>query len=375
MPTYSLSELLKPTNEKNIFNSYEPVAVGKYGIRKRSEIYTKDLASDFSKNKVIRYGSLIIGMGSKQIDFGVLCEDESYCVSPAYHTYSIDTKLANPRYLELALKASNSHLTKKYMIASARQGKAVDTKGLFKEKINLPTLNEQSNFVRKTETIIGSISKLDARISECDLLIKSLFNDLLASTEYPLQPLGATCEIITGNTPPRSDKENYGSYIEWIKSDNISDAKYPSTAEEFLSEKGCALGRSAPADSILMVCIAGSIKSIGRCALLNRRVCFNQQINALIPKRYEPVFLLYLLRYEKKLFEESIHNALKGILSKSALASIELPVLPLPLQKAAASKINQIDKLRSNYQHQIDLLNELLEAKMEEYFGGAFDAN
>ncbi|MBQ7250156.1 MAG: hypothetical protein IJS37_02310 [Bacilli bacterium] len=177
MPTYSLSELLKPTNERNIGNSYEPVAVGRYGIRKRSEIYTKDLASDFSKNKVIRYGSLIIGMGSKQIDFGVLCEDESYCVSPAYHTYSIDTKLANPRYLELALKASNSHLTKKYMIASARQGKSVDTKGLFKEKVSLPTLNEQSNFVRKTETIIGSISRLDARLSECDSLIKSLFNE------------------------------------------------------------------------------------------------------------------------------------------------------------------------------------------------------
>ena len=206
----------------------------------------------------------------------------------------------------------------------------ITQQGLQKVLIPELSLEEQSEIANALELIDEQSKHCAKQINLLEEQVKSLFNDFLTSSEYPLQPLETTCEIITGNTPPRSDKENYGSYIEWIKSDNISDAKYPSTAEEFLSEKGCALGRSAPADSILMVCIAGSIKSIGRCALLNRRACFNQQINALIPKRYEPVFLLYLLRYEKKIFEESIHNALKGILSKSALASIELPVLPLP---------------------------------------------
>ena len=120
----SLGGFLEEYSEKNVANNLQSVAVGKYGIRKREEIYSKELSADYSKNKVIRKNTLIIGMGSTQIDIGILTTDDCYCVSPAYTTYRI--KGINSFYLQEYLIELNPLLSVRYMITSARQGKAVN---------------------------------------------------------------------------------------------------------------------------------------------------------------------------------------------------------------------------------------------------------
>lgn len=47
-----LSEFIVEYVERNADNKFSPVAVGKYGIRRRESIYSKELASDYSKNKL-----------------------------------------------------------------------------------------------------------------------------------------------------------------------------------------------------------------------------------------------------------------------------------------------------------------------------------
>ncbi len=61
---HPLSEYLTEYKELNIGNKHRPVAVGRYGIRTRESIYSKDLAQDYSKNRLIYQGTLTIGMGS-----------------------------------------------------------------------------------------------------------------------------------------------------------------------------------------------------------------------------------------------------------------------------------------------------------------------
>lgn len=48
-----LKDLLREYTERNSENMFKPVAVGRKGIRLREDIYSKELASDYSKNKVI----------------------------------------------------------------------------------------------------------------------------------------------------------------------------------------------------------------------------------------------------------------------------------------------------------------------------------
>lgn len=112
-----LHGFLSEYTERNINNEYKPIAVGRYGIRTRESIYSKELAKDYSKNKLIFKDTLTIGMGSVQIDIGILSEDETYSVSPAYHTYRING--INPDYLRYCLECWNQDMFIRYVKKAA----------------------------------------------------------------------------------------------------------------------------------------------------------------------------------------------------------------------------------------------------------------
>ena len=81
----------------------------------------------------------------------------------------------------------------------------------------------------------------------------------------------------TGTTPPKKDPEYYGDFIPFIGPGNIKNGVIDYSGEG-LSEKGIEKGRLIEKDSILMVCIGGSI---GKHAMTNQDISCNQQINTL----------------------------------------------------------------------------------------------
>ena len=151
----SLGGFLEEYSEKNVANDLQSVAVGKYGIRKREEIYSKELSADYSKNKVIRKNTLIIGMGSTQIDIGILTTDDCYCVSPAYTTYRI--KGINSFYLQEYLIELNPLLSVRYMITSARQGKAVNKEDLMNHLMTIHSENKQEEICHCFENLYSRL--------------------------------------------------------------------------------------------------------------------------------------------------------------------------------------------------------------------------
>ncbi|MEM7669859.1 MAG: restriction endonuclease subunit S, partial [Pseudomonadota bacterium] len=114
-------------------------------------------------------------------------------------------------------------------------------------------------------------------------------------------------------------------FIEWIKSDNINTpGHFLTPAAEHLSDVGRSVGRTAPAGSTLVTCIAGSPSVIGNAALTDREVAFNQQINAVIPKGgTDPYFLYCQLLVGKPLIQASSTNSMKGMVSKGKFQQIE----------------------------------------------------
>ena len=181
---YKLEEIITEYSEKNTSGLFKPVAVGKYGIRQRSDIYKKELAKDYSKNKLIYTNTMIVGMGSTQIDFGVLTENETYSVSPAYHTFKINTSIINSKYFEYLLQAKNKTYTQKYMIASARQGKTVNLKDLMKELIEIPSFDEQELIIERITLIERLMKNCENELNLLNELIKSRFVRQEASLCY-----------------------------------------------------------------------------------------------------------------------------------------------------------------------------------------------
>ena len=172
-----MGSFLEEYSEKNVANNLQSVAVGKYGIRKREEIYSKELSADYSKNKVIRKNTLIIGMGSTQIDIGILTTDDCYCVSPAYTTYRI--KGVNSFYLQEYLIELNPLLSVRYMITSARQGKAVNKEDLMKHLMTVHSESEQKEICQCFENLYGRLQiekeMLSALQKQKAFLLQSMF--------------------------------------------------------------------------------------------------------------------------------------------------------------------------------------------------------
>ena len=129
-------------------------------------------------------------------------------------------------------------------------------------------------------------------------------------------------------------------------------------------------GRLVDRGVILMACIAGSIASIGRVCITDRRVAFNQQINAVIPKHYDVRFLYVMLIISKDYLVEEINMALKGILSKSKLEDKVFYVPPMELQKQFAAFATQIDKSKFAVQKSLEETQKLFDSLMQQYFVG-----
>ncbi|MDE6905329.1 MAG: restriction endonuclease subunit S [Lachnospiraceae bacterium] len=260
-------------------------------------------------------------------------------------------------------------------VNKAVMGKTLNKATLSGIKISIHDYMKQKEIVEVLDKVKVIIDNKKKQIEELDTLIKARFVEMFGDPRsnpfgFDKKMLKDTCKVITGNTPSRSVTAYYGNYIEWIKTDNIvSDLLNPTLACESLSEEGMKEGRTVGKDSILMACIAGSISSIGRVCVTDRPVAFNQQINAVVPGKYNIFFLYVLLKISKEYLAENINMALKGILSKSKLEEKEFIVPPMELQERFAGFVKQVDKLKVAIEKQLEQTQLLFDSLMQQYFG------
>ncbi|MEI6268212.1 MAG: restriction endonuclease subunit S [Methylococcaceae bacterium] len=213
------------------------------------------------------------------------------------------------------------------------------TKGdAFTIPIPFPSFAEQKRIAAILDKADRLHRKNQQAIQLSDQFLRSLFMDLFGDPVtnpkgWEVKPICKIAIVKTGNTPSRAESEYYGDYIEWIKSDNINTPHHIlTTASEYLSKEGYEVGRKVSEGATLITCIAGSFNCIGNIAFADREVCFNQQINALIPMTVKPWFLYALILFSKKKIQAASTNAMKGMVSKGVLEKIEVICPPEDLQ-------------------------------------------
>ena len=279
----------------------------------------------------------------------------------------VNVSLADARYV---LHACTLLKTTLNTMAPSTTVKIVNKSRFSELTIPLPPLEEQRRIAAILDKADALRQKRRAALLKIDSLALSLFienfGDPINNPKgWPVLPLCEIGAVITGNTPSRTKPCYFGTAIEWIKSDNINNLHYYVTrATESLSNAGKAVARTAPPNSILVTCIAGTPSCIGNAAMVDREVAFNQQINALVPSQGNPHFLYALILAAKRKIQEASTNGMKGMVSKSRFERICLPFPPIILQENFANQATLLRDVQADNRAsllQFDILTSCLQ--------------
>lgn len=286
----------------------------------------------------------------------------------------LDEEKVEIMYLYYALK----HYNFRKIITGTSQPQ-ITREGLQKVVLNIPECKDDqlhiANLLSKAENLIAQRKE---SILLLDEFLKSIFLEMFGECtknekNWEKVDLKYFGEIITGNTPPRNNEENYSSnFIEWIKTDNIPvDDTYITNAVEYLSESGLRYARTVESGALLVACIAGSIQSVGRAALTNRKVSFNQQINAIQPNEdIEPLYLYWLFKISRKYIQDAASNGMKKILTKGGFEKIKMIKPPIELQTQFAQIVEKTVALKTQYQQSLQELENLYGSLSQRAFRG-----
>ena len=135
--------------------------------------------------------------------------------------------------------------------------------------------------------------------------------------EWEKCKVGDFGKIITGNTPPTKDIENYenGQYL-WVSPADLGLLKSITETKTKLSKKGFDKTRALPAGSVLVTCIGSTI---GKMGMTTRETSTNQQINAIVVnKSNNNEFVYYAVQSAFPKYLSSIAVQAVPIISKSS---------------------------------------------------------
>ena len=176
--------------------------------------------------------------------------------------------------------------------------------------------------------------------------------------------MGEIGEIITGNTPSKSNEEYYGNKYPFFKPTDLDSGYFVTEAQDNLSIKGFEISRKLPIKSILVTCIGATI---GKTGFIRREGTCNQQINAIIASKLIFSEYIYLLCISPYFQNEIIKNASATtlpIINKSKFEKLFLPLPPLSEQRRIVEKIEEllalVDDLEAN---KTDLQSYIKQAK------------
>ena len=344
------------------------------GLVEQNGRFKKRIAStNTSTYRIVKRGQLVVGF---PIDEGVLDFQEKYdsaLVSPAYGVWNLVNNDVLPDFMGRYLRSPHAMATYKSRLqGTTARRRSLPTKVFQDIEVPLPPLGEQKRIAEILDKINSSIESTTNELYILNNLarfsvIKNCGNP---NTFFGQIELKKIATIVTGNTPPRKEKGYYGNHIEWIKSDNLG-GTFPSPASESLSQEGMKKGRIADPGSLLMTCIAGSIKSIGKISIVNRKVAFNQQINSIKPHNSDDLHFLYLLfQIAPELVQRRSTGGLKGIVKKSSLESCKIPWPDKQTRKKMGTFCKEWIDLQTLLYKKLTLLRELQRSLSARAFTG-----
>lgn len=288
-----------------------------------------------NKNKICNSDDIMIGRYGASV--GKILRGRSGAYNVALMKATPLNNFVNKEYLWNYFKSSIfQDDLRKVASRSAQDGFSKDD--IFNFKVPLPPLPIQQKIVDKIDTIFAEIDKVraaaEANAKNAEALFQSYLTQIIEGgsedwREFQIKELG---KVITGNTPKKSEPENYGDFISFVKPGDFNRDGTIDLEKQKLSQTGMSVSRVVKEKSALMVCIGATI---GKCGFVEVDVVTNQQINSITPNSdfsHKFIYLQMLTSsFQKKIINSSGQLTLP-IINKSKWESLTMKFPPLSKQ-------------------------------------------
>ena len=177
--------------------------------------------------------------------------------------------------------------------------------------------------------------------------------------EWEKCKLGDYGKVVTGNTPPTKDIENYenGTYL-WASPADLGRIKSISETKIMLSAKGFSTTRALPKGSVLITCIGSTI---GKTGMATKEMSTNQQINSIVVNdNNDNEFVYYAIQSAFPRYLSSIAVQAVPIISKSSFELLPNQRPCLQEQKKIGKFLSLLDERIATQSKIIDRLQSLI---------------
>ena len=185
--------------------------------------------------------------------------------------------------------------------------------------------------------------------------------------EWEKCKLGDYGKVVTGNTPPTKDIENYenGTYL-WASPADLGTIKLISETKTMLSAQGFSKTRTLPKGSILVTCIGSTIGKVG---MATKEMSTNQQINSIVVNdNNDNEFVYYAIQSAFPRYLSSIAVQAVPIISKSAFELLPNKRPYLQEQRKIGKFLSLLDERIATQNKIIEDLKKLKSAIIEEHY-------
>lgn len=323
--------------------------------------------------ELLKSGDLVIADVSEDYDgVGAACVIDGSLknkVVSGLHTIAIRPNQTISLFLYYLLK---TQAFKQYgrLIGTGTKVVGITASKFLNFQTNIPTLPEQTHLGLFFRCLDSQIAESRAVLEKSRQLKKAMLAKMFPANgekipkirfkgfegEWEKVVVGDLGDIVTGNTPTTSDKDNYAEDgLLWVTPTDIKKTVTTKTMKS-LSEKGKKSARLLPPNSILVTCIA----SIGKNTLIVEWGSCNQQINALIPKKeFNPYFLFVLSEFWSEKMKKIAGSGTMDIINKTQFSEIET-MLPIPKEQTAIGNFfRQLDETIALQSAEVEKLNQL----------------
>ncbi len=250
-------------------------------------------------------------------------------VSDAFTIRSLDEKICSNKYIYNILKAKQDYI---YSLQSGMGIPHIYAKDLIDYKIPLPPLEVQ-------EEIVKELDGYQAVIDGAQKVIDNWKPTLPINPEWEMVRLGDICEVQSGGTPLKNQREYWDNGdIAWYSSGELNDI-YTKDSIQKITPLGLKNSNAKlfPKGSLLV----GMYDTAAfKMSILDQDATFNQAISGIKPNDKIDMYFLYLYFTENR---ESYMKQRAGVrqqnLNKGFICDIKIPIPSLEEQKYIVSKV------------------------------------